>query len=604
MSWEEKAMTLKTSCLKRGLVRYQLKRYWWLSAVYGLILFFIGPFMLLNERVRWEERIFEFPNLAGRFLLNHASSVVVLIGAAVLLAVCVCRYMQVVRSVTLFHAMPVTRCQLYGSATLSGFLLLAIPLAANALIFLCMSLWGGFSAIIPPRYVFDWFGGQLLTGTATLCFTICLGVLCGSSVAQLVFTAVLCLAPIGILNMASWLLDGWLFGFTPVAVDECNEFLLKILPMYPPQYLLDGDRIGWISVLQGIYIPLFFGLGLYAYQKRDVEHAGDVVAFSWIRPLFLYGTTFCAMLAGTCFIRAIIGRYSGNVNVLFMLLFALLGYAAAKMLLQKSFRIAKYYKGYVVFAVLVLLAYFAVDANMFGFGKSVPDAAQIKKAYVGEYYHRGWLANTNSNGNTNMAVFLDDESIERVRHLHSLAIEGGQEGSRNLENRPVVVAYLLQNNHECVREYRVDEAALYELLSTDAAKDSMYPVFRTRPEQIRYIDLNNGDDNTLYGAEKDELVACVRQDLATLSYEEIHGFKDSQLAAAAYHSSFPESAEVTKVEIYDKYADTAAEDITIRYYTMNVGVRNGKDGEESIYFEFNSNFTNTLNWMQSHGYTD
>jgi len=65
-------MTSKTFLPKRGLVRYQLKSFWWLSALYGLLLFLFGPFTLLNEDKQWLLRtVLRRPEQAGQELYSQ-----------------------------------------------------------------------------------------------------------------------------------------------------------------------------------------------------------------------------------------------------------------------------------------------------------------------------------------------------------------------------------------------------------------------------------------------------------------------------------------------------------------------------------------------------
>ncbi|MGN1058861.1 MAG: hypothetical protein ACI4QW_00395, partial [Clostridia bacterium] len=384
------------------------------------------------------------------------------------------------------------------------------------------SLCGGYLQILPPIMILDWIGGQLLTGTATLFFCVFVGVLTGSSVAQFIFAFLLCVLPVGVVTLLSTLLDGWLFGFTSSGIMSIQEFLLEITPIFYPQFLTQQNAIWWIPVLEGVYILLFAGLGLFLYHKRHTERAGDVVAFSWIRPVFLYGVSFCVMLAGTSFVQEISAR-SGHVpNVFVLLLFALLGYAAAKILLTKSFRILPYYKGYVVFAVLVLLSFFAVDSNIMGFGKSVPAADKIQMVYVGDYLDINWQHEDFSSGTTGAAIFKDRDSIDAVRSLHRDAINGDRSAAErdNAIMQEVYFSYELSSGRCVTRVYEVDVRRLFDLFSTDAAKDSMFPNFRLHPERIRFIELPDTGQE-LYGAEKEALIACVRADLDALRYEQI-----------------------------------------------------------------------------------
>ena len=133
-------------------------------------------------------------------------------------------------------------------------------------------------------------------------------------------------------------------------------------------------------------------------------------------------------------------------------------------------------------------------------------------------------------------------------------------------------------------------------MSTDAAKDSMYPVFRKHPEKIRYIEIN-GDGEVVSGAEKDELIACVQKDLQALSYEEIDGSRRYMMAETAGEAMPLTTPGTTAPE---PITDVAAADI--HFYSLNVNVRAEDGTNQDIYFDLNTNFTNTLAWIESHGY--
>ncbi len=592
-------MTLKTFLPKGGLVRYQVKRFWWVSALYALMLFFVTPFVILNREPQdLISEIHRYPHRVGQILYNNGAAFVFLIGAAVIIGVCVFRYMQQTRSATLFHAMPVTRARLYISTLASGFILLALPILANAVILLCMSFWGGYGVIIPPVNILDWVAGQLLTGTATMFFCIFVGVLTGSSVGQFLFTFALCGIPVGLMALTGYLLDNWLFGFTADGIDRVLEFLLKITPIYYPQFFANPGAILWIPALEGAYIILFAGLGLWLYHKRDTERAGDVAAFAWLRPIFLYTVTLCVMLAGTAFVMEIMtgGRTTGRPNVFILLFFALLGYAVAKMLLTKSFRILPYYKGYVAFAALVLIGFFAVDMNLFGFGTTVPKMEQVQEVYVGNHYYHGWPENL-AQSHEGIAVFKEAEGIEAARKLHAEAIEAKVMPYASKENQQTVyISYLLESGRCITRAYKFDREPIYALYSTDAAKDSMYPNFRLHPENIRYIVLPHTGDE-IYGEKKEELVACVQKDLDRLSYEEITGHtvyleEAAGLAVEPEPTVKAERLRLHALEVHIAGDESIHDEITLNYANKDY----------SLWFQLNSNFIETINWLKQNGY--
>ncbi len=587
-------MTFKQSLLKNGLIRHNIKRFWWISVLHGFFLFLAVPYTVLNNREFYEDWISRFPEQAGSFLIKNSEIMfLLLVAAAVLVAVCVFRYLQTVRSATLFHALPVKRSQLYLSALASGFILLAMPIVLNGIILLCMSTFGGFDQVMPIVTIFDWIGGQLLTGTAILCLCTFAGVFTGSSVAQVVFTFVLCFAPLGVVGLTSTLLDGWLFGFTSSGIEPIMEFMLKLQPIYYPQFLT-GEPILWIPIMAGVYIVLFVIFGLVFYYQRDTEHAGDVVAFSWINPIFLYGVTFCSMLLGTVFFAEINGRDTSSPNVLLMLLFALIGYAVAKMLILKSFRIAKYYKGYVVFALLALLVYFAVDANVMGFGTTVPDTEDIRRVYAGDYIRYQWREHqedTYISGDTGYAVLENDTEIDMVRAMHQTMIDNGNlSATERIGVRRIYLSYELENGRVITRQYYGFIEPLYEIYNTSGAKDSMFPNFRKRSDHIRYLNVlpHNGEGKMIVGDEMKALIACIQADLEQLSYEEIVG----QMRSVRTGNS---GVRVEKVEYYDPKTGFS-------HYSMEVGVTDGAGDDIELWFQYNSNFKQTIGWLTENGY--
>lgn len=591
-------MTSKTSLLNSGIFKYNMKRFWWVSAIYAFLQFLAVPYRILCDKDYLSDRAVRFPERIHSVLTEDGTMFVLLIGAAIVLGVCVFRYLQRTRSATLFHAFPVNRTQLYVTTLVSGFVLLMAPILLNGIILCLMSLLGGFNEILPLYVIGDWIVGQLITGTSTLCFTIFVGVFTGSSIAQIIFVFILSFLPIGVLAVVSELLNGWLFGFTTAGMTPVYETVLQTIPMYYPQFF-SAEYIWWIPVLNGVYILLFSGLGLFFYYKRDVERAGDVVAFSWVKPIFLYGVTFCAMLFGSAFFTEISGGHyidgSAVTSVFFFLIFALIGYASAKILLVKSFRILKYYKGYVVFAVLILLTFFAIDSNIFGFGTRVPEASNVIRAYVGEYYF-GTLDYENTNADTGGAVLTDNQEIAMVLALHEDMIEAGNpETKEEWEGkRPIYVAYELGSGRKMVRYYWGEEEKLFEIFNTKGAKDYMFPNFRVHPERIQYITVlpyQNREEATVYGDQKEELIACVQKDLERLKYEQI-----SDRYSIAYETTVHVSGAMS-------YAIPTEEPEQFNYYSMEVGTTKADGSHHTVWFTFNDNFTETLTWLSANGFT-
>lgn len=95
-----------------------------------------------------------------------------------------------------------------------------------------------------------------------------------------------------------------------------------------------------------------FLVSLYVYRRRHVETAGDVVSIPLVRPLFKYGVSFCVGLCFGMFTVVFFNFYSLTALIPFILLWSAVGYFAAEMLLKKSFRVFRAWKGAAVEVML------------------------------------------------------------------------------------------------------------------------------------------------------------------------------------------------------------------------------------------------------------
>ena len=93
------------------------------------------------------------------------------------------------------------------------------------------------------------------------------------------------------------------------------------------------------------------GLALAAYRRRHLESAGDVVSVRWVRPVFKYGVAFCtAVTLSTVFyyvLDPLLPRGPWTLLVL-MVVWGAAGCFVAEMLLKKSFRVLRAWKGCVI----------------------------------------------------------------------------------------------------------------------------------------------------------------------------------------------------------------------------------------------------------------
>ncbi len=563
-------MTSKISCFSGSILRYNVKRFWWIAAVSALVLFLGRPFPILMDR-NITETLYYLKDV-GLILRRDMISYLMTGFVPVLTAVCVFRYLQGAKNATLFHALPLRRSTLYFSSVLSGWLLFAAPVVLNGLVLLVMSLVK-YSAVFTVTNVLQWAGIQLLFGTALYAMTVLIGMFTGSSIAQYLFTYILTFLPAGLIYLIYYLLDGWLFGFESASLSNLLDMVFRVTPFYYFTLLSRYDQLAWWQIVLNLsYIIGFIAIGLPLYKRRGIEHGGDIIAFKWVRPIFLYGVTLCVMLAGSCLIKGIMD--TAVPNLLVCLFWAALGYAAAKILLLKSFRIWKYYKGIAVFGGLVILCFVTIHFNLLGFATGTPKPDEVVKAYAGYFQAAGWEDTPTAYGTTQYAVFEEPANIEKIILANQRAIESNQRLGRNDETNRISFAYVTRTGKTIMRTYTTSEDYLPSLLSTDEAKDYMFPNIRKYPERVSSVEfLNNRDGQhvILINAEKDGFLEALNEDISQLEYEEL-------------------TSSRTKGGIYQA-------NLSLRPAEMNDAAR------ADVYFTFNDSFTTALRWLEEHGYS-
>lgn len=123
------------------------------------------------------------------------------------------------------------------------------------------------------------------------------------------------------------------------------------------------------------------------YKRRRLETAGDVVAIGVLRPVFRYVVSLAAGLLLAELLTGLLVQDIDNMGIggaaifaLFLLLGCFIGWVAAEMLVQKSFRVFKMGRAWAGFAVLWLLLaalLFSCELDVTGFEKHVPAADEV-----------------------------------------------------------------------------------------------------------------------------------------------------------------------------------------------------------------------------------
>ncbi|ATW27312.1 DUF6449 domain-containing protein [Candidatus Formimonas warabiya] len=505
-------MKSKTSLFNKSLMKSDLKRFWWISSLYMLVLFFILPF---NHLVAGPPGADKYRQEMFRRSLDLSSGqnelqILLIIVVPVLMAALLFKYLHTARSAAMMHGLPYARKTLYFNHGLSGLLLLVAPVLCNALVLMVLQ-----SATFLKEYyslgdIWTWAGYTLLFNTLFYGMGIFMGMFTGNAIAQIVFTYILQILPEGFHMLLSYNLRQLLFGYADTSFQGSFFNSLPLLVLLngrlTPEYFGPGQIAGYL-ILAG----LFFLCAYYVYKIRKLESSGDIVAFPFFRPVFKYGVTLCSMLLGGAYFAGI-SNGSFAVTVFGYLFCSFLGYCIAEILLQKSFRVWPAYKGYLAYTVLLVVLLVGIKTDFIGYQTRVPDLDQVEKVYLGNYFgnwtqvelekgkEKAWESDQKereySTAYDRGAFFHGKENIENVIKLHRHFVEQRPDKK---EGPYRYIIYTMKDGTHLIREYPMENNAknapfLQPIYESMEYKEARFPVLTQDLSQIKLVEIK--DDRT------------------------------------------------------------------------------------------------------------
>lgn len=386
-------MPLKTSFFNPTLFRKNLSRSWplWggVAAVGSLLPLYLLLALNQHDYLRFDrEEFVEFLYQAAVYFLPAFTACY-----AILVAMFVWNYLNNSRSVGFMHSLAIDRKGLFVTNTISGLAMLLIPYV----------IVGGLMCIIATCCGAMDVGAVLLTIAAVILETLLffgMATLCAAVTGNVVVTAVYYL----ILNFAVPVLDylihllatEFIFGLTGSTGDWSLWFApavrlySKVEIVYPT---VDGVRAEipviesfWVIVLYGVIGIAMLAASFLLYRARRSESAGDVVAFSWLRPVFRFGVALVSALTLGRVLYELFwnslfneGGYTDMVPMaVYMMISAIIGYYVASMLLEKSLRVFKgSLKGVGIVCGVTAAICLAVALDIFGLERYVPKAENV-----------------------------------------------------------------------------------------------------------------------------------------------------------------------------------------------------------------------------------
>ena len=378
-------MTSKTSCFNSGLMRRSLLKG---APLWGLWLLFWLLLLPVHLLTRQDLVPFELTRYLFDCLVVAGTFGVFFYG----LAVAWLQFAWLYRTRSAYHyaSLPIRRETQFVSRFLAGLLFHLVPPLAVTLLTMAAGAAKGENVVV-PALIF------LACSTLMFLFYYGLAVFCAHLTGHVAAMPVLYLIANFLAPVLEYVLllvaDALIFGLS------ANQHLwpLWLSPLY---YCLNRNvfSMEWLNrggvtigyVFTGWKPVLLFGaaglvlaiLAFLLFRRRRMESAGDVIAVSWLKPVFRYGVTLCCGLTLGMIIATLILN-SSQIHfgtLLVCILFAsVVGFLAAEMLLEKTIRVfckKNFLRlgGALVAMTLLLLA---CRYDVFGFTRYVPKADEV-----------------------------------------------------------------------------------------------------------------------------------------------------------------------------------------------------------------------------------
>lgn len=338
------------------------------------------------------------------------------------------------------HALPLRREGWFLTHYVAGFLFSFVP---NLMASLCLMLTLG-------TY---WYMAALWLAVSTMAFLFFFSLGAFSAVCagnRLGMTAVYLTLNFGIL-LVKWyaeevympLLSGVIFDLTVLEVFAPTSFLAGLdfidFTTSPFQYMgiITGDWI-YLAILAVLGVVIAF-LAVLLYRKRNLETAGDFLAFSAIKPVFLviYTLTFCYIVYSLI-----------SLPVVALLIGLTIGFFTGRMLLDRTVRVFKgknfLFMGVMITVIAITIGLTALDP--LGLSRYVPETDKVDSVSFyssGDRYQADHYATS------------DPAKIDQFREFHADLVENNYPIAEDEDTIAVYLEYTLESGRTVLREYTI-----------------------------------------------------------------------------------------------------------------------------------------------------
>ena len=584
--------------ISKPLIIENLRRFWAIPALAFLVYFLSGVFPILMSYSNLN-------NMAGYIEMSLKNQQPFYMFAhlifPIMAAVVIFRYLQGISSVSVMHSMPFTRMKLYNSGLISGLILIISPILLNGLILLAISkpvyrTYGTEMGMMLNQInsfaradILNWIWVSIVIAVTIYAVSVFAGIVTGNALMHFATAIWFNFLIPALYAVFIAYFSHFLYGFD--ATGNWADFGMKLSPFL--SVLQNNGHLGLYSTIFYIVsILALFVLTAYLYNKRDLEHATDSLAFGFMEPIICYLIAFLGMtLLGFYF--EVLGEselYMYGGLAAGTLIFFIIG----QMIVKKTARIynMKSLKSLGVYALIALVFILGLRFDFTGFEKRVPSPAKVESlsytdafsSNYGNYYYGGMGYNL-FKGDEQGFRLKDPANIEAAINLQKTLIQD-KTRLQNLENMytgNIKFSYdpdtLLPMNRQYILDYTtyIRSADVKQIHESKEFKD-YYAPSNLNYEELTEIVISSDKPNVepveiKRAAELKEFMACLDQDFKAQTFED-------------------------RVSLKRGYANA---NINFKYKDQNSDTPE-RLLNNSIAYRITESYVNTIQWLESKGY--
>ncbi len=581
MSLEVRIMRSKISFFNGTVFKNNTTRFWPIWAGYLAILMLIFPISIVAN-VRYSYFDMSTPlEFAEDMLRTAASPVVILLSLmfGIVAAMALYSYLYSTKSAGMIGSLPVTRRSMFFTCYMTGIIwIICANLITSAFLVLAETMVGKLVLkYVALMFVIISLNGMFFFSLATFCAVITGNIIALPAIYGL-FNVIFIVFEFLIKTVVSELSFGfngnvfslktdiltpalWLSEARIETLDAAGEYADLPEKIASLRYEGMGYLIGCVIV--GL---ILVAISIAVIRFRHMETATDVISIKCLLPVFRFGAAFGSSLALGEAIYYIFFRGSslagGSQSEVLKLgaclvLFCLVGYFAAEMLVQKSFRVFSHWRDPIIAVLVVVLFLAGLNFDLFGVEKRMPAENKIARASIGVFGEQCQLKTPEGiQGIMDLhRKIVDNKKIimenENSYSLCNVVIDYYGEDDNNLLSRSYYVPIKTYGGPELIEDFERDAE---KLLNSDEAKNSrlytdvlknsrfidhMNISWHTSDNDYRNLDLNYEQIDRMYNE-------CILPDikdgnLGTIDLSDYYNEKEPP--ASIYYSFSPDGAD-------------------------------------------------------------